>query len=366
MSDNGVVIWGSKTESKSNQEIVEGIKQELSDAIPANVISNISLPTLATQGAEISWESSHPEVISSGGVVDRASAIIGDVEVELTATITLGDVTEAVSITVTVPTQQEGGLSAYYDFNDSLSDQSGNQEDATITGDRLNNTGGNITFAEGIAGKAAQFDGESGIRLADGLITSDKYSISLWMKPEEITQFTTTFFGTRTENNWISLVPNADGVSRVWSYNGSDWYDANLDFMIPTEEWTHFTFTVDQGEAKIYINGQEEFSQGNFPNIFTASNAQFGLGVNFWDMPFKGLMDELRVYDGLVLTTEDVQSLFNNPGDGGDLGNNEQTNTENDLPETATNQFNLLAIGLLIMAAGASIFFIVRRRKNND
>ncbi|UOQ49749.1 family 43 glycosylhydrolase [Gracilibacillus caseinilyticus] len=314
MSDEGVVIWGSHTESKDDQEVVDGVKQELSESLPERAISDLNLPTMATQGTEITWESSHPELISTEGVVHRPSSDSEDANVELTATISLGEVTETFTVTVTVPAREEGGLSAYYDFSDGFSDRSGNQEDATVTGDRINNTGGEITFAEGIAGQAAKFDGTSGLKLANGLIASDQYSISLWMKPEEITEFTTAFFGARTENNWISVVPNAQSVTKVWAHNGDDWYDAASDSIIPAGEWSHFAFTVDEGKATVYINGEEKFSDGNFPDVFTTENAQFSLGVNFWDTPFKGLMDEVRVYDGLVLPAEEVQALYDNPG----------------------------------------------------
>ncbi|QGH36784.1 family 43 glycosylhydrolase [Gracilibacillus salitolerans] len=318
MSNEGVVVWGSHVESKNDQEVVDGIKQELNESLPERAIADITLPTLATQGTEITWESSYPEVISTEGAVNRPPFGSEDANVELTATLTLGEITETLTVTVTVPAKGEGGLSAFYDFSDGFSDRSGNQEDATVTGDRINNTGGEITFADGIVGQAAKFDGESGLKLADGLIASDQYSISLWMKPEEITEFTTTFFGARTENNWISLVPNAQNVTKVWSHNGDDWYDATSDSIIPTGEWSHFAFTVNEGEAKVYINGEEKFSDNNFPDVFTTVDAQFSLGVNFWDTPFKGLMDEVRVYDGLVLPAEEVQALYENTGTGED------------------------------------------------
>ncbi|SFL73068.1 arabinan endo-1,5-alpha-L-arabinosidase [Gracilibacillus orientalis] len=327
MSNQGVVVWGSHVESKGEQEVVDGIKQELSESLSERAISDLNLPTLATQGTEITWESSQPEVISSEGAVNRPAFGSDDANVDLTATISLGEVTETLTVTITVPVKGEAGVSAYYDFSDGLSDNSGKQEDATVTGDRIHNTGGEITFADGIEGQAAKFDGESGLKLADGLISSDQYSISLWMKPEEITEFTTTFFGARTENNWISLVPNAENVTKVWAHNGDDWYDAVSDSIIPAGEWTHFAFTVNEGEAKVYINGEEKFSDANFPDIFTTVDAQFSLGVNFWDTPFKGLMDEVRVYDGVALPVEEVQDLYENL-EGEESSDNEEENGE--------------------------------------
>ncbi|MBM7572983.1 LamG-like jellyroll fold domain-containing protein [Aquibacillus albus] len=389
MSNEGVVIWGSHVEAKADQEVVDGMKQELSTAIPENAINNISLPTVATQGTQITWESSNPEVISNEGVVVQPEYGSGDATVDLTATISLGVVTETQTLTVTVPELAKAGLSASYDFNDGFKDSSGNSADATVTGNRFNNEGGEITFAEGVVDQAAKFDGNAGLRLDDGLITRHTYSVSLWVKPEEITDFTTTFFGNRTENNWISIVPKTGfAQTMVWSHNGDDWYDAITDMTIPVGEWSHLAFTVEDGDATFYINGEEKFSGDGFPNVFTTLDAGFGLGVNYWDTPFKGLMDEVRVYDGVALPADEVVSLYEKPeetenqteddsqtgndgqaGDENQTGNNEQSGNDDQqgeegqtLPDTSTNQYNWLALGLLLIVIGGVIFFIRSRK----
>jgi arabinan endo-1,5-alpha-L-arabinosidase len=315
MSDQGIVIWGSHVEASSDEELVQAIKQELSTSFPSTVISNLALPTVATRGAQITWESSNPEVVSVEGVVTRPSSDAEDAVVNLTATIELGEATETLTVTVTVLKKEAGGLAAFYDFNDGLKDRSGKKADATVTGDRLNNTSGQITFAEGIAGQAAKFDGNSGLRLANGLITGDTYTVSLWLKPEQITEFTTSFFGAETANNWISVVPKTGwGNTMVWSHNGDQWYDAKTNTVIPIGQWSNLTFTVKEGHAVFYINGVAKYTGDNFPNVFTSIDAEFGLGVNYWDIPYKGLMDEVRVYDGLALPADQVQSLYKNPG----------------------------------------------------
>jgi arabinan endo-1,5-alpha-L-arabinosidase len=315
MSDEGIIIWGSHVDASSDEELVQAIKQELGTSFPSTIISDLELPNVATRGAEITWESSNPEVVSTDGVVTRPSFDTEDAVVDLTAEITLGDATETLTITVTVTKKAEGGLAAFYDFSDGFKDLSGtNKADATVTGDRVNNTGGKITFENGIAGQAAKFDGNSGLRLANGLITGDTYSVSLWLKPEQITEFTTSFFGAETANNWISVVPKTGwGNTMVWSHNGDQWYDAVTNTIIPVGEWSHLTLTVNEGHAVFYINGVTKFTGENFPNVFTSLDAEFGLGVNYWDIPFKGLMDEVRVYDGLALSASEVQSLYQNP-----------------------------------------------------
>src|SRR5699024_3199064 len=78
-------------------------------------------------------------------------------------------------------------LVIHYAFEGHLADEK-DENIGSETGNKLDQEGGQITFEEGIKGQAAKFDGESGIRLPNGIISSDQYSVSLWLKPEEITQ----------------------------------------------------------------------------------------------------------------------------------------------------------------------------------
>jgi arabinan endo-1,5-alpha-L-arabinosidase len=73
---------------------------------------------------------------------------------------------------------------------------------------------------------------------------------------------------------------------------------------IKTGEWTHLAYTVDNGTIIVYVNGEEKFTGTDFSNIFTTTNANFSLGVNYWDTPFQGLMDELRIYEGALTPTQ--------------------------------------------------------------
>lgn len=207
---------------------------------------------------------------------------------------------------------KSGELTAHYDFNTNFSDQTANFGTGTITGNRINNEGGNITFSEGINGQAALFDGSSGIRLPNGLIDTHTYSVSLWLNPEQLTQFTTAFFGARDESNWISVVPRGGGNNTlVWSGN-MRWYDANTGISIQPNQWTHVAFTVNNGDIIVYLNGEKKFSGSNFPDVFTNSDAVFGLGVNYWDLPYKGAMDELKIYSNSVLSEAEIKEFYHN------------------------------------------------------
>ncbi|MEK3888219.1 glycoside hydrolase family 43 C-terminal domain-containing protein [Bacillus sp. FSL K6-3431] len=314
LSNKGESIWAIKTVDRTVEELVAIIKDELSLGDTSGVIANLTLPTQAAGGTKISWQSSTADVVSAQGVVNRPESGMGNITVTLTATITNGDITVTKTFMVIVLAGKDAKLVAYYPFDGDLKDQTKNVEAGTITGDRIDNTGGTITYSDGKSGKAAFFDGKSGILLPSGLISSNKYTVSLWLKPEEITDFTTTFFGATATNNWISLVPKGpvDGETMLWS--GETWYDAPTGLAISTNEWTHLAFTVEEGKIDVYVNGTRKFSNTGFPNVFTSNNASFGLGVNYWDTPYMGLIDELLIYDDMTLSEEEIKAYFETGG----------------------------------------------------
>jgi arabinan endo-1,5-alpha-L-arabinosidase len=304
ISEEGESVWGSKILDKTDIEVVEDVKNDLNLGDTENVISNLALPTEGTRHTEISWQTSDSSVVSKTGEINRPEPGKDRLTAILTATITKGDVTTK-KFEITVLPYKESGLVAHYGFEDNLDDSTGEKGTGTVTGDRINNIGGSITYTDGVNGEASVFDGASGVRLPNGLISSNTYSVSLWIKPEKLTQFTTAFFGARNDTNWVSLVPNgpSGGDTMVWS-NGPRWYDAPTGMTIKTGEWTHLAYTVDNGTIIVYVNGEEKFTGTDFSNIFTTTNANFSLGVNYWDTPFQGLMDELRIYEGALTPTQ--------------------------------------------------------------
>lgn len=312
LSKKGVAVWGSKMLDRTDKEIVEDVQKDLNLGDINNVINNLTLPTEGTRHSSIHWKSSNPDVVSEQGIVKRPEAGSQSATATLTATITKGDATATKSFSIVVLPLKGSGLIAHYAFENDLSDAAKNAGNGTVTGNRINNTGGSISYTGGKVGSAAVFNGLSGVRLPDGLISSNTYSVSIWLKPEALTDFTTSFFGAQDTNNWISLVPRTGlgGVNNnamVWS-GSTTWYDAHTGTKLSTGEWTHLAFTVNNGSIALYVNGEQKFNRSGFPNVFTNTSGTFGLGVNWWDVPYKGLMDELQVYEG-ALSAQEIAKL---------------------------------------------------------
>src|SRR5690606_13060765 len=100
----------------------------------------------------------------------------GDAEVTLTAKITRGDASTEKVFELIVKEQPEqplyDGMIAHYGFEGALVDQIDNSRVGEMTGNRIDNGGGTITYSDGVDGQAAVFNGESGIRLPEGLINN--------------------------------------------------------------------------------------------------------------------------------------------------------------------------------------------------
>ncbi|MFW6279317.1 MAG: LamG-like jellyroll fold domain-containing protein, partial [Bacillota bacterium] len=200
---------------------------------------------------------------------------------------------------------------AHYKFEGNLEDETGNYGQAQIIGEEIgpsvgevtDKTGkeyGSINFTDGWQGQAANFDGSSGLLLPEDLISDDTYTVTLWAKPEEINPLSPLFFGGYGDQENISLVPNGPiGDTMVWSK--AAWYYANTEMTIPKKQWTHLAFSVDKGEISVYINGKEMYNDTDFPELFAGlSEVVFALGVDWWNSPYKGQIDELRIYDSVV------------------------------------------------------------------
>ena len=197
-----------------------------------------------------------------------------------------------------------------WSFEGNLNDASGQSATATTTGNRPGTAGTSPTYTTGIHGRAIQLNGSNGVALPQGLIHGNRYTVSMWIKPEQLTEHTPAFFGAASTEQWVSLVPRgnaaAQGNAMVWS--GTQWYDAPTTTSPPLNQWTHLAYVVNNGTAQVFVNGDRAYNGTGFPNVFTSTNATFALGVNYWDTPFNGAIDEVKVWR-TALTASDISAL---------------------------------------------------------
>lgn len=278
--------------------------------LPTNTSTNLDLVQIGSQDATITWSSSDPSVVKPNGEVIRPAGGAEDATVTLTATITLDGQTVTKEFVINVPARFEYNRVANYSFENGLSDSLGHKGDGVYVGPGLAEAEGTAAYAAGQEGQALALNGTYGIKLPNGLIDSNEYTVSLWFRANALTTHTPVFFAAATDSSWASLVPQAwDDNIMVWSNNNGSWYDGRTMVAATAGQWTHLAYAVNHGGIRIYVNGEERFSGGNFPDLYTNVLGIFAVGANlFTDAPFNGDIDELKIYDA-ALSAEDVKAL---------------------------------------------------------
>ncbi|WP_062288879.1 LamG-like jellyroll fold domain-containing protein [Demequina phytophila] len=309
-SSTGRSIWGRQVDVLEGRAAVRAVVADLDLGDTSAVVADLDLPTDGTGATTIAWASSHPSIVSATGEVTRPVAGEADATVTLTATVANGAVSRQVTFTVVVKARPAAQQVGAWSFEGALGDNAGALAVPTVTGDRIDNTGGSVSYVEdGVAGRALHLDGTSGVRLPDGLLQGDTYSVSLWLRPDAFTQFTTAFFAASSGTEFLSVVPQGwNGQTMLWSNDNGTWYDGITGRLIPIGEWTHVAFTVDAGQVTLYVNGVDVGANAAFTDVLTSPTAAFALGVNWWDQPFRGDIDELAMWTS-VLSPEDVATL---------------------------------------------------------
>lgn len=187
------------------------------------------------------------------------------------------------------------------------------------------------------------------------------WTVSFWVKSSySVGQFMPIFFTcnknvTNTKKaTWISITRTGDGwlngisTPCIWSHNASldksesnqhfPWYayqnedgkwvgssdDAKAEG-IKKNKWTYVTLVVDakdtceygtKGEdgyvksyhAFTYVNG-ELFGNGTVAKNSMSNSNKFFLGINCWDLPFKGYFDDVQFWKK-ALTAKQVKKLY--------------------------------------------------------
>lgn len=220
-------------------------------------------------------------------------------------------------------------LVAYFPFDGDLKDATGRFGEAVKTGRTIGSVGrGEITFANGVIGQAVKLPGSRGLLLPEDLIKDYDYTVAFWVYANKLTRFTTTFFGAYIDEklkiHWISFVPLCwNNGTMLWARDEAQnvWYDGILSKNIEPGKWYHVAISVLNGMVRLYIDGEQvlakvqingqENPNGKLPDAFSLKpGGVFALGANYWDAPFDGMFDELRIYDK-ALGADEVKAIYN-------------------------------------------------------
>jgi hypothetical protein len=217
-----------------------------------------------------------------------------------------------------------------------------------------------VTLKKGKNGKALYLDRTYGVQLKNMKLKSSKYTISFWVKSDsDMSNYMTTFFaGSNFTNDstvkWISITKTdwvGDSSPIVWSHNEGKsqfpwtgpWAGEANNAISKANGWTHITVVVggtykdskndiNQGATSGYLeDSSETYYQKSGNNVVSYVNGKFYgtgtcaaddimdgkesafLGINCWDILFKGYFDDVQIYDK-ALTSAQVKQLYKSVG----------------------------------------------------
>jgi hypothetical protein len=211
----------------------------------------------------------------------------------------------------TPPPIAEEGLVAHYPFDGDYKDYSGNGNDGIPKG--------SMAFTDAELGKGASFDGKSWIEVSDSnsLDLSTALTFSVWLYKQDAgtggwaVVFSKGDTSAQDSNSPYALLHSYYGkypsIGLVKNnYRGIIGSTAKTNFSV----WYLLTVTWDGADIKYYINGELKDTKewvGTLPN----SDSKLLIGS---DPPgsteyFRGVMDDLRIYDH-ALSGDEIKALY--------------------------------------------------------
>ncbi len=196
------------------------------------------------------------------------------------------------------------GLAGSYSLENGAEDGSGNGRDGTVMGEPMA-----IDGPEGY-GAALLFDGLGSQYVHLGTwnpsAATGQLSVCLWARWNGLSTYYQGLAAKR--DSWAAddmmwqIEANRDSGTLSFARNGSS--PASGSPVLPIGEWTHVAVTFDGTTARFYINaamtGQGAFSFGSDTSSAVVFGACQGDGGN----PFNGAIDEVHIYDRVLLPFE--------------------------------------------------------------
>jgi hypothetical protein len=216
-----------------------------------------------------------------------------------------GNTTTSAGVPVTVSNAARSHLVAAYSFNEgtgtTIADSSGGGGTGTIS---------QATWAAGKFGTALSFDGVddyASVPDSPGLDLTSTMTLEAWVRPTASSGWRTVLLKEAGTDLSYSLY-SASGVNRPSAWVGQGTSQGGTALALST--WSHLAMTFDGTRLKVYVNGVLAKDTA-YSQAAVASSGPLKIGGNaIWGEFFKGLIDEVRVYD-TVRTPAEITADMN-------------------------------------------------------
>ena len=178
-------------------------------------------------------------------------------------------------------------------------DSSGNRNDGTIDGAKR---------TTGKFGGALRFDGVDDmvtVADSDSLDLTEAMTIEAWVKPARLRSMWRTVVIKEQRNQLAYALYAANGGRRPSGhvYTTRDRAVAGSS-AVPIDRWTHLASTWDGSRVRLYVDGAQVADAALGRSAVSSGRAlRFG-GNTVWPEWFKGLIDEVRIYDRALTPAE--------------------------------------------------------------
>lgn len=203
-------------------------------------------------------------------------------------------------------------LVAYYSFN-----QCDGRDDTGMGSDGL--LRGQVGCWCGIEGDGLLFDGMDDWVEFSGRVnryfTTTDFTVSFYIKPEGRAPYLQDLLCKRpscTEVSMMDILLDPSGKKvRAMLYESPVNHFRELEGRLPASTWMHIALVREGQEARLYINGERQFESFRCRGVDLSNDMPLRFSNNPCSdtRPFKGVLDELRVYKR-ALNDEEMRLLY--------------------------------------------------------
>lgn len=215
--------------------------------------------------------------------------------------------------TASTPAVPTGSLTAVaaYGFNEGtgtmVADLSGNGNNGTISGATWTNSGK--------YGKALGFNGTNALVTVSNSISlqlNAAMTLEAWVNPAPGTNAFRDVIYKGNDNYYLEATsPTAGEPAGGGTFGSTDVPIYGLT-ALATNTWSHLAVTYDGGTLRLYVNGTQVANRLQPGAIATSTNALQMGGDTLYSQYFKGMLDEVRIYNR-ALSAAEIQTDMNTP-----------------------------------------------------